>query len=165
MISNTKLECYRYRVFGLPLGAKEVVKEIKSGFKLFLFDFESKLLYGVYEAISDGIPNLEPAAFGGKFPSQNSKSSRNVVPIPESSLRFVIKDNYNGSKFKQELSEKQVKKLISSFRPLAASLHQPASQDLANVLQPGAMPPSLLENCLEPAEGLDCLLGKFVFCR
>lgn len=67
---RTKLECYRYRVFGLPFSQKHVLEGIKSGLKLFLYDFELKLLYGVYEATSDGSLNLEPAAFGGKFPAQ-----------------------------------------------------------------------------------------------
>lgn len=67
---NTKHDCYRFRVFGLPLNKQEIIKNIKPGAKLFLFDFEAKLLYGVYEATSTGIMNLEPLAFGGKFPAQ-----------------------------------------------------------------------------------------------
>lgn len=67
---STKYECYRYRVFGLPLGRKNVVEEIKPGAKLFLFDFEVKRLYGVYEATSAGNLYLEPEAFGGKYPAQ-----------------------------------------------------------------------------------------------
>ncbi|KAH6781921.1 DCD and Cell domain protein [Perilla frutescens var. hirtella] len=147
---STKLECYRYRVFGLPWGKKEVVEEIKPGLKLFLFDFELKLLYGVYEATSAGTLNLEPAAFGGKFPAQvQFNIFKECLPIPESSLRYLIKENYTGTKFKQELSGKQVTKLISSFYPLAASSWQPASQALANVSPPGPMPPSVMENQLK----------------
>ncbi|KAH0749555.1 hypothetical protein KY290_028787 [Solanum tuberosum] len=67
---NTKHACYRFRVFGLPSNKQERIEKIKSGAKLFLFNFEVKLLYGVYEATSTGIVNLEPLAFGGKFPAQ-----------------------------------------------------------------------------------------------
>ncbi|XP_057791497.1 uncharacterized protein LOC131008583 [Salvia miltiorrhiza] len=164
---TTKLQCYQYRVFGLPWGQKGAAEKIKPGSKLFLFDFKSKLLYGVYEATSDGGLNLEPAAFGGKFPAQvKFKIFKECLPIPESSLRYVIKENYTGAKFKQELDVKQVTKLISAFSPLAASICQPAPQPLvqpASISQPapqplavsicqpapqprpGAIPPSLLE--------------------
>lgn len=70
--STTKLDCYQYRVFGLSLGRKDMVEQIIPGIKLFLFDFEVKLLYGVYEATCTGKLNLEPGAFKGKFPAQVS---------------------------------------------------------------------------------------------
>ncbi|KAI3455152.1 hypothetical protein Pfo_011815 [Paulownia fortunei] len=144
---STKLECYQYRVFGLPSGKKEVVEEIKPGAKLFLFDFELKLLYGIYEATSAGKLDLEPAAFRGKFPAQvKFKIFKECLPLPENSLRHVIKENYTGLKFKQELSGKQVKKLLSSFRPLGASSSQPAPKAVANVPLSRAMPASAMEN-------------------
>ncbi|XP_042034026.1 uncharacterized protein LOC121780459 [Salvia splendens] len=143
---STKLQCYQYRVFGLPFGRMEVVEKIKIGSKLFLFDFKSKLLYGVYEATCDGNLNLEPAAFGGQFPAQvKFKIFKECLPIPESSLRYIIKENYTGAKFKQELDGEQVAKLISNFRPLASSVCQPAPQALANVPRPGVDPPSPLK--------------------
>lgn len=66
----TKPECYRFRVFALPAGRREIVKKINPGAYLFLFDTDVKLLYGIYLATSAGMLNLEPLAFGGRFPAQ-----------------------------------------------------------------------------------------------
>ncbi|KAI4304881.1 hypothetical protein MLD38_040340 [Melastoma candidum] len=146
---RTKPECFRYRVFGLPSMRLDVVKKIYTGSKLFLFDFDLKLLYGVYEATSNGELNVEPMAFNGKFPSQvRFKIFRDCLPVPESIFKRAIKENYEGSKFRQELNKKQVKSLIDLFRPI--DVVPAPSTFLHNQAAGIAQPTRILEGCLVP---------------
>ncbi len=57
-------------LFGLAKKALADVIRVKKGDKLFLYNFESDCLYGVYEAASDGAKDIEPKAWGGCFPAQ-----------------------------------------------------------------------------------------------
>ncbi|XP_028058922.1 uncharacterized protein LOC114262739 [Camellia sinensis] len=143
---KTKPECFRYRVFGLPAGARADVEKIKQGMKLFLFDVELKLLYGVYMATCRGQMNLESSAFGGKFPAQvNFAIHKDCLPLHERVFKYAIKDNYQGSKFKSELSHRQVKDLLSLFRPCAALTAAPVAP-VPEVAPPQPIRSSALEN-------------------
>ncbi|MQM16509.1 hypothetical protein Taro_049464 [Colocasia esculenta] len=58
--TRTKGEyCFKRHVFGLHAARLEAVERIREGAELFLFDYELKLLYGVYQAASDGGLDLE----------------------------------------------------------------------------------------------------------
>lgn len=68
--SKTKQDCYRYHVLGLPAGKRNIVEKIYKGMRLFLYDVDLKLLYGIYKAAGRGGYNIEPKAFNSNFPSQ-----------------------------------------------------------------------------------------------
>ena len=70
--SSAKMDCFKYRLFGLPEGKKNRVEQVKKGMKLFLFDSDLRLLYGIYSAASRGAYQWQPDAFGGAFPWQVS---------------------------------------------------------------------------------------------
>lgn len=71
----TKRDCFKHKVFGLPSSMANFVKEVKKGMILFLFEYEKRQLFGVYQAISDGGMNIVPHAFsssGKQFCAQVS---------------------------------------------------------------------------------------------
>ncbi|XP_057813413.1 uncharacterized protein LOC131027391 [Cryptomeria japonica] len=123
--SKTKEDCFRYHVFGLPKSQKDIVERVTRGMKLFLYDFELRLMYGIYRAKRRGGLDLQPDAFKSSnrpFPAQVLfQIDRDCVPLPEDKFKVAIKDNYYGKskrKFKFELNKQQVSKLCHLFRPI-----------------------------------------------
>ncbi|KAL3653155.1 hypothetical protein CASFOL_002836 [Castilleja foliolosa] len=115
--SKTKDDCFQYKILGLPESKKDIVEKIYDGMRLFLYDLNLKLLYGIYKAAGPGGYNIEPKAFKSKFPSQVRFTVLNdCLPLPEEKFKKVIKENYfTKNKFDCQLKPEQVKKLCKLF--------------------------------------------------
>ncbi|KAI0502037.1 hypothetical protein KFK09_016982 [Dendrobium nobile] len=121
--AKTKKDCFKYNVFGLPESKKALVAKIYKGMRLFLFDFDLKLLYGIYKAAGPGGYNIEPKAFNSKFPSQvRFTVLRDCLPLPEEKFKAAIKENYVRNKFDCQLSAEQVRKLCKLFQNPTSSV-------------------------------------------
>ncbi|XP_019705925.1 uncharacterized protein [Elaeis guineensis] len=116
--AKTRKDCYQFKVLGLPASKKEIVAKVYKGMRLFLFDVDLKLMYGIYKAASPGGYNIEPKAFKSKFPSQvRFTVLDDCLPLPEEKFKAVIKVNYyEKNKFNCQLSHEQVKNLCKLFR-------------------------------------------------
>ncbi|XP_058072074.1 uncharacterized protein LOC131221019 [Magnolia sinica] len=116
----TKKECLKRKLFGLPPSQAPFVKQVKTGTILFLFEYEERKLYGVFEAASDGALNIEPRAFnslGKPFTAQiRFQRIWSCHPLSEPEFCDAIKDNYyTTKKFHMYLSQEQVLKLLLLF--------------------------------------------------
>ncbi|KAF9615135.1 hypothetical protein IFM89_022087 [Coptis chinensis] len=117
---STKRECLKRNLFGLPPSQHNFVKKVKSGMVLFLFEYEERKLFGVFQASSDGDMNIVPHAFlssGKQFPSQvRFKTIWYCEPLSERDFCGAIRDNYyTANKFNIGLSRYQVSDLLWLF--------------------------------------------------
>ncbi|KAK1410799.1 hypothetical protein QVD17_37339 [Tagetes erecta] len=124
--SETKAECFKRELFGLPSRWSDFVLRVKKGMILFLFEFERRLLYGVFRATCDGEINIEPKAFrssGKHIPAQvRFTTIWDCSPLAEHEFKGVIRDNYYvKNKFHFGLNKIQVSKLLKLFSSKSVS--------------------------------------------
>ncbi|KAL2474112.1 uncharacterized protein Fot_49848 [Forsythia ovata] len=116
----SKKECFKHKVFALPSSQAKFVKQVKAGMVLFLFEYEKRELFGVYQACSDGAMDIVPHLcnnLGKKFPAQvHFKPIWYCNPLSEKMFQDAIYDNYySAKKFNFGLSEDQVHRLLLLF--------------------------------------------------
>ncbi|KAH9616777.1 hypothetical protein KSS87_005294 [Heliosperma pusillum] len=125
----TREECLRRKLFGLPSNFTDFVLRIKVGMLLFLYDYQKRKLYGVFEASSNGGLNLVPDAYKSsnlKFPAQVRFTVLwQCAPLQEDAFRDAIKENYfTPYKFNFGLSREQVNRLLSLFERTKLKIQQ-----------------------------------------
>ncbi|KAK3014776.1 hypothetical protein RJ639_009174 [Escallonia herrerae] len=136
---ETKRECFRRNLFGLPPSKANFVKQVKAGMVLFLFEFERKQLLGVFQASSDGAMNIVPDAFsssGKQFPAQVCFTQLwYCSPLSENEFRVAIRENYfSAKKFNFGLSEDQVHRLLLMFNSKKINTILPLKQPAREVI-------------------------------
>jgi len=90
--NRTERECLERKLFGSPKSEWNRVSQVKEGDILFLLNYQSNRLHGVFEAVSDGKMDIEPYAFDGRFPAQvRVRRKMWCPPLDETALLPLIK--------------------------------------------------------------------------
>jgi len=109
--NDTMQEDLKRQLFGLPPRYRDSVRAITPGLPLFLYNYTTHQLHGIFEAASFGGSNIDPTAWEDKkckgesrFPAQVRIRIRKVCKaLEEDSFRPVL-HHYDGPKFRLELS-------------------------------------------------------------
>ncbi|KAH0975043.1 hypothetical protein GBA52_016942 [Prunus armeniaca] len=120
--NDTMQENLKRQLFGLPPRYRDSVRAITPGLPLFLYNYSTHQLHGIFEAASFGGTNFDPTAWEDKkcpgesrFPAQVRVFTRKVCePLEEDSFRPIL-HHYDGPKFRLELSVPEALSLLDIF--------------------------------------------------
>uniref|UniRef100_A0A803LWL8 DCD domain-containing protein n=1 Tax=Chenopodium quinoa TaxID=63459 RepID=A0A803LWL8_CHEQI len=120
--NDTMEENLKRHLFGLPPRYRDSVRQITPGLPLFLYNYSTHQLHGIYEAASFGGTNIDPSAWEDKknpgesrFPAQVRVQSRKLCePLDEDAFRPIL-HHYDGPKFRLELSVPEALSLLDIF--------------------------------------------------
>ncbi|CAI9111581.1 OLC1v1011838C1 [Oldenlandia corymbosa var. corymbosa] len=109
--NDTMQEDLKRQLFGLPPRYRDSVRAITPGLPLFLYNYTTHQLHGIFEASTFGGSNIDPTAWEDKkckgesrFPAQVRIRIRKLCkPLEEDAFRPVL-HHYDGPKFRLELS-------------------------------------------------------------
>ncbi|CAH9106589.1 unnamed protein product [Cuscuta europaea] len=120
--NDTMQENLKRELFGLPPRYRDSVRQITPGLPLFLYNYSTHQLHGVFEAASFGGTNIDPTAWEDKknqgesrFPAQVRVLTRKVCePLEEDAFRPIL-HHYDGPKFRLELNIPETLSLLDTF--------------------------------------------------
>jgi len=120
--NDTMDENLRRELFGLPSRYRDSVRAIRPGLPLFLYNYSTHQLHGIFEAASFGGTNIDPTAWEDKkcpgesrFPAQVRVATRRIYdPLEEDAFRPILY-HYDGPKFRLELSVTEAIALLDIF--------------------------------------------------
>jgi len=117
--NDTMQENLKRQLFGLPPRYRDSVRAITPGLPLFLYNYTTHQLHGIFEASTFGGSNIDPTAWEDKkcrgesrFPAQVRIRVRSLCKaLEEDSFRPVL-HHYDGPKFRLELSVSETLELL-----------------------------------------------------
>lgn len=120
--NDTMQENLKRQLFGLPPRYRDSVRAITPGLPLFLYNYSTHQLHGIFEAASFGGSNIDPTAWEDKkcpgesrFPAQVRVITRKICePLEEDSFRPIL-HHYDGPKFRLELNVPEALSLLDIF--------------------------------------------------
>ncbi|XWS40591.1 hypothetical protein CRYUN_Cryun17cG0008900 [Craigia yunnanensis] len=109
--NDTMQEDLKRQLFGLPPRYRDSVRAITPGLPLFLYNYTTHQLHGIFEAASFGGSNIDPTAWEDKkckgesrFPAQVKICIRKLCKALEEDAFRPVLHHYDGPKFRLELS-------------------------------------------------------------
>ena len=120
--NDTMQENLKRQLFGLPPRYRDSVRAITPGLPIFLYNYSTHQLHGIFEAASFGGTNIDPTAWEDKktagesrFPAQVRIVTRKICdPLEEDSFRPIL-HHYDGPKFRLELNIPEALSLLDIF--------------------------------------------------
>ncbi|KAH9743478.1 DCD domain-containing protein [Citrus sinensis] len=109
--NDTMQEDLKRQLFGLPPRYRDSVRAITPGLPLFLYNYTTHQLHGIFEATGFGGSNIDPTAWEDKkckgesrFPAQVRIRVRKLCKALEEDAFRPVLHHYDGPKFRLELS-------------------------------------------------------------
>ncbi|BBM98559.1 hypothetical protein MPTK1_1g14410 [Marchantia polymorpha subsp. ruderalis] len=115
--------------FALTFDDRRLAEQVGPGTKVFLFDGNSRELYGVFQSMGYAIFDLDSEVSSSQV---RVRAIKDCLPLLERDFKEFIRDNYyTNTKFTAGLSKEQVAKLMQCFRPVVdagRSIHSTSSR-------------------------------------
>ena len=106
---KSQKECFDRMLFSTNKLYEDKVLGVKKGDLLFLLNIDSHVLYGAFNAKSDGRINISPEAWGGKYPFQVEVEKNGEIKSMKSAEKILSK---MGISWKKALGEDKTKLLL-----------------------------------------------------
>jgi len=88
---DTEAECFGRMLFGDTRSSWNEIRDVRRGDVLFLYNLETDILFGPFIADSDGQLNIEPDAWGSRFPAQvRVRAPAGIAVINNASTIFWV---------------------------------------------------------------------------
>jgi len=129
--NDTEAECFQRGLFGQVETYLDQVRRVRRGDMLILYNIESDILFAPFTAESDGARDLEPDAWGGRFPAQVRVSWKWIKVVRNASHRYPfvkqrrieLRPSEFSSIIEGAYQQTVPEKILNELRKLDAEIH------------------------------------------